>query len=71
MDVRSFIQRRGHINLMALRSAYVYLRAVQLEKRFIEYGDVCQGLLMGADLTNSEVVAHNALIYGRPTLLHS
>ena len=49
---------------MALRSAYAYLRAVQLEKHYVEYSDVCQGLKMGSELSNSEVVAHNSLIYG-------
>ena len=64
MDVFNFVQRRGNFSLMALRSAYAYLRAVQLEKLYVEYGDVCQGLKMGAELSSSEVVAHNSLIYG-------
>ena len=64
MDVFNFVQRRGNFSLMGLRSAYAYLRAVQLEKLYVEYSDVCQGLKMGAGLTSSEVVAHNSLIYG-------
>ena len=64
MDVYNFVQRRGTFSLMALRSAYAYLRAVQLDKHYVEYSDVCQGMKMGAELTNPEIVAHNSLIYG-------
>ena len=64
MDVYNFVQRRGTFSLMALRSAYAYLRAVQLDKHYVDYSDVCQGLKMGVELTNPEIVAHNSLIYG-------
>lgn len=67
MDIRSFLLRRGNISLMALRSAYTYLYALQIEKRHIEYDDIYQGLLLGADLNNAEVIAHIALIYGEPS----
>jgi hypothetical protein len=68
MDVQLFIQSRGKISLIAMRSAYVYLRAAQLENHFIVYDDVSRGLFMGANLSSSEVIAHNALIYGKEIL---
>ena len=66
MAIRSFLLRRGTLSLKALRSAYAYLYALQIEKRHIEYDDIYRGLLIGADLDNAELIAHIALVYGEP-----
>lgn len=64
MELHTFLLRRGTISLMALRSAFTFLNALQAQKRYIEYDDISQGLLLGANLDNMEMIAHNILIYG-------
>ena len=65
MDFHYFLHNGGHISLMAFRSAYTYLNALQLEKNHIEYDDIGQGVLLGADLNKPEIAAHSVLICGK------
>ena len=65
MDIVCFLHNSGHISLMAFRSAFAYLNAIQLEKNHVEFDDISQGLLLGADLDHAGIAVHNFLVYGR------
>lgn len=65
MDITAFLTRRGQISLQAMLCAYSFLTDSQSQKGFIEYDEIHQGLLLGADLSGAEVDAHSSIIYGK------
>lgn len=71
MDIIAFLTRRGQISLQAMLCAFSYLSDAQSMKGFIEYDEIHQGLLLGADLSGAEVDVHSSIIYGKSMLFHT
>ena len=65
MDITAFLTRRGQISLQAMLCAYGFLSESQIQRGFIEFHEIHQGLQMGADLSAAEVDAHSSILYGK------
>jgi hypothetical protein len=67
MDIIEFL-KRGQLSILALRSAYAFLSTAQVRKGYVDFDEIHQGLLLGADLCRAEIDAHSQIIYGECNL---
>jgi hypothetical protein len=59
----AYLLSGGQLSLRGLRSSFQYLSIAQLQRGFIAYEDIRQGLLMGEALNEREITAHIEIIF--------